>query len=264
VTTYQLYIDDSGTRNPDHSSTKRKDGMDHFALGGILMDVTHKAAVRDKYDEFIKRWEIATPLHSTKIRGKRKEFRWLGKDDQRALLFYAELEQLLLSIDVLGIACVIDRPGYNNRYRDKYGPARWLMCKTAYCILVERAAKFAKKSGSLLEVFFEETGKAEDRAISDYARSLKGTTSSSYEALSAADFKKIILGDPQRQTKKSPMIQIADLYLYAIAKSGYDRNYDPFRKLLENGRIIDAHLERTELGTLGVKYSCFEVSAEKN
>jgi hypothetical protein len=58
--------------------------------------------------------------------------------------------------------------GYVARYNEHDADRLWLMCKTAYCILIERAAKYADSQGRLLRVFFEETGKAEDRALIAY------------------------------------------------------------------------------------------------
>jgi hypothetical protein len=41
-----------------------------------------------------------------------------------------------------------------------------------------------------------------------------------YCALAAEDFRLIVLADPRGKTKKTPMIQIADLFLYPMAKGG--------------------------------------------
>ena len=62
----------------------------------------------------------------------------------RAGIFYEDLYQLLRAAPVTGLACVIDRPGYNARYREKYGRQRWSLCKSAFTISVERAAKYAR------------------------------------------------------------------------------------------------------------------------
>ena len=54
------------------------------------------------------------------------------------------------------------------------------------------------------------------------------------------------------------MLQIADLYLYPMAKAGYDRSYRPYRALMEAGRLIDAILPAEDRPMLGIKYNCFE------
>lgn len=83
-------------------------------------------------------------------------------------------------------------------------------------------------------------------------------TSQAYGALTADDFKKIVLGDPRERTKKTPMIQIADLFLYPMVKGGYDPAYAPYQKLLAAKRLIDATLSAEERPVLGIKYSCFD------
>lgn len=50
---------------------------------------------------------------------------------------------LMRDAPVIGLACVIDWPGYNKRYAEKYAENRWMLCKTAFSVVVERAAKFA-------------------------------------------------------------------------------------------------------------------------
>ncbi len=264
---YELYIDDSGSRHPDHRpDTTRNDNLDAFALGGVLIDVDDTRQALDLHDAFVKNWGIDAPLHSTKIRGKRRQFSWLGKDAVRAAKFYEELTKMLTSQPVLGFACVIDRPGYNNRYARKYGNDRWLMCKTAYSILLERAAKFARSNNGTIEVFFEESGRSEDQNLQAYHRHLMSNgmpfdaaNSSQYSSLSNDDFKMIVLGDAQRLTKKSPFIQLADLYLYPMVKSGYDHHYPPYRDLMNANRIIDAVIDSAAISTGGIKYSCFDL-----
>ena len=56
------------------------------------------------------------------------------------------------------------------------------------------------------------------------------------------------------------MLQIADLYLYPIAKGGYDPTYRPYVELMEAGRLIDAKFNEADRPLLGIKYSCFDDS----
>ena len=44
------------------------------------------------------------------------------------------------------------------------------MCKTAFSILIERAAKFADEQDRFLEVVFEGAGKKEDHDLKRYLR----------------------------------------------------------------------------------------------
>jgi len=136
-----LYIDDSGSRRPDRTErSARKDGMDYFALGGILINEEDIAGLLEVHRRFLAKWKIDGPLHSTRIRGRRGEFSWLGTDPARENDFLTELETMILNLPVVALACVIDRPGYVARYRGKYSEP-WLLCKTAFAILVERGAK---------------------------------------------------------------------------------------------------------------------------
>jgi uncharacterized protein DUF3800 len=269
---YILYFDDTGGRDPDKTnyahSGKRDDGMDCFGLGGVLIkeeDIDH---ILREHKSFCSEWNLDYPLHSSRIRGGQGKFGWLKKPEN-AGLFMPALQEYLLSLPVIGTACIIDRPSYVARYKKQYNEMLWYMCKTAFCILVERAAKFADKEGRKLEIFFEEAGKKEDRDIIQYMRSLKqigspfaNNTSGDYEPLSANDFKRIILGEPRRKTKKVPMIQIADLYLYPMAKGGYDPDYPPYKKLIEEKKLIDCLLSEEEVALYGIKYSCFDTEKE--
>lgn len=268
---YYLYIDDSGSRFPDKKQIGRNDGMNCFALGGILVEETHKIILEETYKVFCEKWKIGYPLHSTKIRGKRDDFSWLEKSAKDNERFLGELEELMISIPVIGFAVVINRDGYNSRYKDKYGNERWLMCKTAYNILMERVSKYVMRENSTFEVCFEEVGKMEDRAIVQYGRDLKSVglpfnkdTSAKYRSLSVDDFKKVMLGDPSRKKKENLFVQIADLYLYPMIKRKYDEAYRPWNVLFNNKKVIDSILTEEDVAVLGIKYSCFDSLESKN
>jgi hypothetical protein len=264
---FYLYIDDSGTRFPDRKPfVQRNDGIDCFALGGILVEDKDRAALQAAHDVFCAKWNITAPLHSTKIRGRRDDFVWLGENVLTEQDFLADLQNLMLSLPVIGFAAVIDRPGYNSRYKEKYGDQRWWMCKTAYTVLIERVCKYVDAHGGTLTIRFEETGKREDRAIIGYAKDMKRTgapfdyaNSFAYHALGPQDYKRIIEGEPRRVTKKdSPAVQIADLYLYPMLKAGYDTSYTPWQAMFDAKKVIDALLKPEDRTLLGIKYSCFD------
>ena len=238
--------------------------MDCFALGGILFEEERAGALIESHKEFCAKWRIDYPLHSHAIRGGREKFGWLRKPGS-ALEFLPALEEFVLSQPIVCIAAVIDRPGYVKRYAEKYRERLWLMCKTAYSILVERAAKHARRRDRKLRVFFEQAGEAEDRDLIAYTRSLKATGmpfsqegSAAYNSLTAEEFRELVRGEPRRRTKKTPMIQLADLVLYAMAKGGYEPSYRPYVKLIEHEKLIDSLIPEEDLPQLGIKYSCFE------
>lgn len=263
---YYLYIDDTGSRFPDRSDDfVRKDGMDHFALGGVLVaedDIDH---IIEEHRIFCERWKITYPLHSTEIRGKRHDYAWLEASAKENERFLGDLEAFLLSLPVLGFAAVVHRPGYNARYKEKYGDKRWWMCKTAFAILLERTGKYLKSIDGVAEIRFEGVGKKEDNAIIEYARALKRdgmpfdtARSGKYACLGAEDFKALYLGDPRWRTKKNQFVQLADMYLYPMAKRKYDPTYNPWVKLFEHKKVIDALLPEADWPQLGIKYSCFD------
>ena len=41
-----------------------------------------------------------------------------------------------------------------------------------------------------------------------------GDNAAAYRGLEAGEFSELVLGEPKGRTKKTPMLQIADLYLY--------------------------------------------------
>lgn len=260
-----LYIDKSGSRMPDLAGVvQRRDGMDYFAFGGILIDEDDIKTVLEAHRQITEAWTLAGPLHSTKIRGRRKHFSWLALDAAREAAFLSHLENTILALPFIGHACVVDRPGYVARYSQLYAPP-WTLCKTAYAILIERSAKFARLQGKRLKVFYEEAGEKEDRALEEYTKLLKTEgmpfnrdSAKPYGSLDPCDFRTIIDGEPQRITKEVPMVQFSDLILYAIAKGGYNKTYAPYANLVSAKRLIDCHLDAAAKLTLGIKYSCFD------
>ena len=189
-----FYMDNSGTRHPDHDPGKRPaHGYDWFALGGVLVKKEDENAARDMHGEFCNDWDIDYPIHSVEVRGTTIGFSWLkdlSADESKE--FYEDLYLLMRDAPVIGLACVIDRPGYNDRYREKYGRQRWALCKTAFNVAVERAAKFARKEEYRLRVAPERCNKPEDALLKQYYEELKTTglpfapdTSEKYRPLTA-------------------------------------------------------------------------------
>lgn len=113
-----FYMDDSGTRSPNRKPLSQiAKTRDFFALGGILINEEDEAPARKLHADFCSRWAIDYPLHSVEIRHSTGKFIWLRRGDTEYQRFMNDLTDTLLKLDVLGIACVIDRPGYDARYR---------------------------------------------------------------------------------------------------------------------------------------------------
>jgi hypothetical protein len=263
--TLHLYLDESGVRIPNFSpEIARSDNMDYFAFGGALIDEEDIGAVIAAHVGIVQRWSLTGPLHSTKIRGRRKHFSWLKVDKAKESDFLSDLENTILALPIIGTACVVDRPGYVARYAGQYAKP-WLLCKTAYAILIERAAKFASLNHKRLKIFFEEAGAKEDKDIVEYTKLLRSegmpfdrNNSQPYSGLEASDFQLILMGEPNRITKNVPMIQFSDLILYPMAKGGYDPRYPPYEKLTRAGLLVDCHIKVAERPSCGIKYSCFD------
>ena len=85
-----------------------------------------------------------------------------------------------------------------------------------------------------------------------------GDNAAAYRGLEAGDFCELVLGEPKGRTKKTPMLRIADLYLYPMAKAGYEAGYKPYLALMRAGRLIDSVVPPQERPLLGIKYSCFD------
>lgn len=225
--------------------------------------------LRDLHAAFCSSWGIDYPLHSSDIRFQKHNFEWLkGLDRRGEDRFFSELEQMLLAAPVFGLACVIDRPGYNARYREKYGRQRWSLCKTAFSVISERAAKRAMLAGKRLRIFPERSDPDSERKLRGYYNDLREQGMPFHEG---GDLKYGPLGqldlehtlrEFRLKYKSSPPMQIGDLYLYPICRGAYV-NYNPLEILRANGKLIDQAIPEEQVAALGIKYSCFELVEKK-
>lgn len=174
VQVLNFYVDDSGTRHPDHQLDLKSGRDDWFALGGVLVRGEDELPCRELHRKLCERWGIVSPLHSEEIRHFKKNFRWLRDEPEKRGGFFRELETMLLELPVIGHACVIDRPGYHLRYHARYGPQKWSLCRTSFAIAVERASKYARAEGRKLNVFVEKSDRKTDARILTYFEELKG------------------------------------------------------------------------------------------
>jgi hypothetical protein len=261
-----FYMDDSGTRAPNRRPLPF-DSHRHefFALGGVLINEEDEGAARTAYEEFRHRWSIDYPLHSVEIRHSSHAFSWLKRGADEYEKFMRDLSRFLTTIDVVGLACVVDRPGYDARYREKYGRRQWHLCQTAFSVVVERAAKYARDSGRKLRVMPERSSRDDERRIRAYFGCLRekgapfdSQSSSQYAPLRADEFCDTLY-ELRFKAKSSPMAQVADLYLWPLAIAGYDEGNRAYGLLKNAGRLIESRLPEPQLATRGTKYSCFEL-----
>jgi hypothetical protein len=271
VSILNLYMDDSGTRHPDRNPGRvPQHGYDWFNLGGILVKEEDEESIREQHSAFCASWHVPAPLRSADIRSRSGKFHWLNElSPNERDRFYEELYQLLASVPVLGIACVIDRPGYNHRYRERYGRQRWLLCKTAFSVAVERSLKHAERLGRKLKVYIERCDKETDAMVKGYYNDLRQQgmpfsteVSAKYVPLQAEKIGKTLY-DFKTKDKTSPMIQLADLYLWPMCIGGYDKSNRPYSRLMSDRKLMDAHLHPADISVLGIKYSCFELVSPK-
>jgi hypothetical protein len=248
---------------------QRHDGMDHFAMGGFLIPSEDVQTVIDGVVALRTKYDISAPFHSTKIRRFKGDWSWLGTKTDKSSSFMYDLSTFLCSMPGHATACVVHRPGYVLRYSHFLPQERWRLCKSAYAILVERAAKIAHRDGRKLIVYVEQTGPLEDKQIREYHLALYQSgmifdpnTSAKYNPLSHDSFNKTLTKNPNFFTKANYLGQIADLLLYPLVKGKYDPSYRPYQLLKSSGKIIDDGLAGGQLN-LGVKYYCFDVPKEK-
>jgi hypothetical protein len=258
------YMDDSGTRTIDHGRTPfNPKRPNHFALGGILVLEEDEPAVDAAHARLCDKWGITYPLHSVDMRAGAKEFSWLRRGSADYDHFMGDLTRMLTNIPVTALACVMDRPGYDDRYRTLYPRNTWHLCRTAFSIAVERAAKYARTLGRALRVYPEKCNREDEKRIRDYYKALiaggapfDSGRSHSYAPLRAYEFDETLI-ELRFRGKSWPCMQVADLYLWPIAMHRYGRGGLPYQAFRDAGRLIEAQLTPEAIPSRGTKYSCF-------
>jgi hypothetical protein len=195
----------------------------------------------------------------------------MGNEPERAEAFLSDLGKLICEIPAYAIACVVHRPGYNDRYGKKYGQQRWSLCKTAYRIVVERSAREAQKVERKLLVHVEWTGKKENQMIRQYHSDLQTQdsyfdpiTSGKYRPMKKEEFERLLFKEPKFFMKSNAPGQLSDIVTYPIVKGRYDPTYPPYLEMRAAGRLIDALFDESEREIRGIKYSCFDgIQAQK-
>ncbi len=262
---FLFYIDDSGSRDPDRRPDDKRRDSDWFALGGVIVDAADKDHCDQAISAFRRSWpQIGdAPLHSYEIRNKTEAFRWLEMLSPSELeAFYQGISDLMVSLPIIAAGCVIDRPGYNRRYAEQYGPRRWKLCRTAFNITVERAAKFAAHHEARLRVYVERTDPKTEAQFRKYYEELRElgapfdpNRSAKYNPLSGNVLAKTLY-EFKVKTKQSDLMQIADLCLWPVCSGGYRPDNRSFELLKRHGKLLDFHC--SEANSLqGIKYFCF-------
>ncbi|MBN8190233.1 DUF3800 domain-containing protein [Salipiger thiooxidans] len=268
---YTFYIDETGNRHPDQKPDPKRTDRDWFAIGGILVRNEDIVGCRERHQAFIDKWKIKSPLHMTDMLGNHKKFSWLGRlREEEHDKFWRDLKTMLASIRAVGLACVIDRPGYVARGYLEEHRDRWLLCRSAFDIAVERAAKFARAENRKLRVVFEQDPGI-NQMIKGYFQNLKDNghafniaRSDKYGPLTQAEFKET-LATIEHKPKAHPMLQIADSYLYSMARQPYDQKFHVVRRLRDSQKLANSVLAPDDVQHMGIKYYCFEHrNAKKN
>jgi len=261
---FTFYMDETGSRHPDKKADKSREGRDWFGLGGILIRGEHNDAARDLVTAFADRWHLSSPIHLTDMMAERKGFAWLGRRSQEQRdSFWRDWHKTLTDAEVIGLGCIVDRPGYVARgYLEKHSD-RWMLCRSAFDISVERAAKIAAREGRKLHIVFEQDAGIND-TIHGYFKNLKenglafdANNSGKYAPLTREQFGET-LGRIQHKPKSHTMLQLADTYIYAMARHRYDQRFPLYRHLRDKSRIADFALPNDCLPHMGVKYYCFD------
>lgn len=270
MTYYNFYIDETGNRNPDQKPDRHREHRDWFGIGGILVKSEDIQDCKDKRQAFAEKWNVTSPFHMTDMLGNHKKFAWLGRiPEEERHKFWGEYKTLLATVPAIGLSCIIDRPGYVARGYLKDNPDRWLLCRSAFDISVERAAKIARKDGRKLNIVFEQDAGINE-IIVGYFKSLKANglgfneaRSDKYGPLTQAEFAETLSGI-EYKPKSNSILQLADSYLYAMARHPYDKKFDVYCRLRDSRKTANTCLENDEIASMGIKHYCFELHMSKN
>lgn len=265
---YHLYLDDSGSRMLNRLAVDADAYPQWFALAGVLVREEDEAACKAAHDSFYQRWpQITGPLHLTDMHGQVEGFRWLRSlDASGRSAFWTDYHAVVTNLPVIGHGCVIHRPGYRDRgYGSRVGDARWNLCRSAFNILIERAAKIAHVEGRRMKVRFEGADRVSDQLLKTYWALLKDKRGLGFNAQNAAKYAPLspddlaaTLIDLERKDKRSKLMQFADTFALAIAKGRYQPNYSTYAALAGAGRFADDHVGVERSANEGIKHFCFD------
>ncbi|WP_180967102.1 DUF3800 domain-containing protein [Fischerella thermalis] len=259
---FAFYIDESGSPKPVPN-----DSALFFAMGGVLIERSNESIIKKYVADFKSRWNIAQeiPLHANEIRSRKKGFAWLGRlSEKEQANFMEDLTDTIVKCPIIIHACVVSRTGYLNRYLQLYGANTWEMMKSAFSIVVERAAKYAELKNGTLMVYFESAGKKEDNLLKQYFNELRSqghpfdnARANKYSPLSNEDLSVLLRGIDSKQ-KGNCIMQLADLCLYPVVRGKQQPDNQAFVALKDANLLVDCNLEPNQLNNLGIKYYCLD------
>lgn len=261
---FAFYMDESGSPKPNP-----KDSASYFAVGGVLIEHNDESSICLQIADLKKRWGIdeSVPLHGNEIRSRKKNFAWLGrKSEDEQNQFLQDLTATIVQCPIIVHGCVVSRQGYLDRYLQRYGSNTWEMLKSAFSILLERVSKYVVLQDGEVMVYFEKAGKKEDKLITSYFNDLRDSgvpfsdeTSTKYAALTSNQMQRVLTGI-EAKSKNNPLLQIADLCLYPVAKSKDQPQNRAFQELTQSQKLVDTVLTSDNLEKMGIKYYCFDNS----
>lgn len=114
-----------------------------------------------------------------------------------------------------------------------------------------------------MRVFVERSDKKTDRTIKGYYDDMRGNgmpfSKDNSEKYGPAQSQMLqdSLFEFRLKEKTSPLMQIADLFLWPLSMSAYNPDCKPFKALLEKGLVINCAVPGQE-HTLGLKHYCFD------
>src|SRR5690606_27467882 len=116
-----------------------------------------------------------------------------------------------------------------------------------------------------VRVYGERSDKTVDRRTLDYYEALRlagqpfdPNNSAKYNPLSSGALAQALY-EFRTKSKTSPLMQIADLALWAMCIGGYNRENQSYVRLRDAGTLIDCKLPPDLRETEGIKYSCWEL-----
>lgn len=258
---FALYLDESGSQKPSPH-----DQASFFAMGGVIIERGSEKTIENLLNEFKEKWNINlnTPLHSTDMRSKKKNFCFLDNYTQTQLnAFYSDLHDVIATCPIIIHACVVSRKGYIDRYEKTYGKDTWEMMRSCFCILVERSVKYIQKQNGKLMVYYEEVGKVEDRKVKSYFNEIRSNglpfsqnTSQKYNPCTNTTLSNVLSGIEGKK-KNNPVMQIADYCLHPIADVKIHPQNRAYQAFLNSNLIVDSKLNNQEMMEFGIKYYCY-------